>query len=114
MKIPRISLALKAWRELGPKQLGLYALYQLGLWTGYYRYESKISSRRLQGFVDHRSESTRHLLDLPEPAEVITVIGQDGLSSLIEEAKEIVEGQIRLFGGQPVPLDLRLAPLVKK
>jgi hypothetical protein len=37
VKVAKISLALKALRELGPRQLGLYALYQAGLWTGYFR-----------------------------------------------------------------------------
>ncbi|MFN2151060.1 MAG: hypothetical protein ACK2T5_05640, partial [Anaerolineales bacterium] len=66
MKISRISLALKAWREIGPRKLGLFALYRLGLRTGYFRWATKDQSRAT---IDNGqlSPGARPLLKIPDP-----------------------------------------------
>jgi hypothetical protein len=47
----------------------------------------------------------RPLLDLPKREELAAVLGE-GQALLLSEADEIVEGRVRLFGGEPVPLRL--------
>jgi hypothetical protein len=98
VKISRISLAFKALRELGPRQLGLFALYQAGLKTGYFRWQTRNRGQWTVG--------RGQLLQLPDPDSIQAIIGPGGLADLQAEANEIVAGQIRLFAGQPVPLDL--------
>jgi hypothetical protein len=101
----RLRLALKALHELGPRQLGLYALYQLGLQSGYFRWKTEDRGRKTVR-SGPRSWAPRHLLDLPDPNEISALIGPNGLTQLTAEADEIVTGQVRLFGAQPVPLIL--------
>ncbi len=45
-----------------------------------------------------------HILNLPDIEQVATAIGDEGISQLIAEADEIVAGQVRLFGDNPVPM----------
>ncbi|HAE59640.1 MAG TPA: hypothetical protein DCG54_09090 [Anaerolineae bacterium] len=93
----RIVTALKALRELGPTQVGLLALYKLGLKSGHYR----------------RSENTQAQttpfnfpLPLPEREKLLSSLGAGGLSVLRQAADEIASGQFRAFGGPPVPIQL--------
>ena len=95
----RISLFFKALRELGLKSLTLYARYKVGLATGYYRMETR---RPLQ--IDN--VSLHPVLLFPSKDELLRVFGQDGQKQLFAEADEIVEGKVRLFGGDAVPLQL--------
>ena len=46
------------------------------------------------------------MLNLPEPPTVVALLGEDGLAALRGEADEIVNGRVRLFGAEPVPLAL--------
>jgi len=101
----RIYLALKALCELGPRQLGLYAWYKVGLKVGYFRWRTGDGRPKTEK-ISFRSSVIRHLLDLPDPSEILAVIGDGGLSQLLAEADEIVAGRVRLFGGDPVPQNL--------
>jgi hypothetical protein len=108
----RTSLASKALHELGPRQLGLYALYQLGLRVGYFKWRTgdgrpfDFPQGRPLTEDHHSSPVIRHLLDLPDPDSIRAILGPAGLADLKAQADEIVEGQIRLFGGPLVPLNL--------
>lgn len=96
----RLSIALKALRDLGPRQLVLYAGYQFGLRSGYYRWRTG----------ENHSEPSAincRLIELPEPEDLARILG-DQVSTLFAEADEIVRGQVRLFGNQPVPLQLSI------
>ena len=101
----KISLALKALRELGPQKLGLFALYRSGLKSGYFRW---VTPEIRQTTIESGQPSavSNPLLDLPNRDAMMEIIGPEGLSQLKAEADEIVEGRVRLFGGQPVPLNL--------
>lgn len=110
--IPSIRLALKALQELGPKQVGLYAAYQLTLRSGYLRWKTQAepistNQERRRGFEDG-SGQIRRWLPLPRREDLIGVIGTEGLKSALAEADEIVSGQVRLFGGAPAPLSLKV------
>jgi hypothetical protein len=48
------------------------------------------------------------LLNLPDRNELHTLLGKDGLAHLLAEADEIVAGRVRLFGSEPVPLQLTM------
>ena len=94
------SLILNALRELGTRQLGLYAIYQLGLRTGYYRWATRPRQQTVQ------ARMSLGWLVLPERAMLEAVIGQDGVDQVRAEADEIVAGKARLFGSEPAPLKL--------
>jgi hypothetical protein len=105
VKNSRISLVLKALRELGPRKLVLFVLYKVGLKTGYFKWKTGDEIQNTE-FPRHLSSAIRPLLDLPDPDTLLEIIGADGLSQLKAEADEIVAGRARLFGGKPVPLNL--------
>ncbi|MHB0924341.1 MAG: alginate lyase family protein [Bellilinea sp.] len=90
-----------ALRELGIQQASLYGLYRLGLSTGYFK---------LRTPVKHRETSPAHLtfqplFSLPAKTDLIDLLG-DQREILLEEANQILQGRVRLFGGDPVPLAL--------
>ena len=91
-------------RELGSRKLVLFALYKVGLRIGYFKWgiSSEVENRKTPGYLP----SIHSLLDLPDPDKLLAVLGSEGLSQLIVEADEIVDGRVRLFGGKPVPLNL--------
>jgi hypothetical protein len=98
----RLILGWKALKELGFKQVGNYALYQLGLKSGWFR---------LRTPTEHKAEAeTSALLQplfvVPKVAELRRIMGQIGLERLRLDAEEIVAGKVRLFGGDPVELKL--------
>jgi len=93
--------ALKAAHELGPTAVALNALYKLGLKTGYFR---AVESRKSQG----TAPATFHFLfDLPSREALLATLGATGLSTLLAEADQIVAGQYRQFGGDPVEINLK-------
>jgi hypothetical protein len=102
----RLLLVVKALRELGPSQLGLYALYQLGLCTGHYRRQLNASLARLNS-LNHPPHLKLHpcLPSLPDRDSLLELLG-DQIGQVYEQADEIVSGKVRLFGGLPVPLVL--------
>jgi hypothetical protein len=97
--ISRLSLAIKAARQLGLTAVMLNALYRFGLATGHYRR------------VLHPPEAVpglqlQFILPIPTRDELSAVLGGEGKTKLLAEADEILSGKIRLFGGQPVELKL--------
>jgi len=94
----RFNFAFKALRYLGARQLALYACYQFGLRSGYYHWRTPEDSSQ-------PTPINRQLFELPEPEDLAWILG-DQVPILFAEADEIVAGQVRLFGEQPVPLHL--------
>ena len=107
--VSQAILAWKALRELGLGQVAHYAWYQALLRTGYMRWATrhpapgKVSARR--GHTQGLS-GIRPLLRLPAREQVRLALGESGLARTLEEADEIVSGRVRLFGGEPRPLNL--------
>jgi len=92
----RIEKSLKSLNQLGPTQTGLYALYQLGLRSGHYR---RMTPSVLSGPVSAPTLGPiSHFPDLP-PAQV---------DFTLAEADAIKRGKVRLFGAEPVPLNLEV------
>jgi hypothetical protein len=96
------SLILDALRELGSRQLGLYAIYQLGLRTGYYRWATQAAPDVDPGRV------SLDWLPLPGRAALGGLLGEGGVDQALSQADEILAGRVRLFGGEPAPLELTL------
>ncbi len=97
--IARIQKVYKILRQLGFTQVGLFALYKLGLKTGYFKRKPK---SQLSNPILH------FLFDFPSKEELLSVLGKDGLKNLITEADHIVAGKFRIFGGALVDLKLDL------
>jgi hypothetical protein len=97
------KIVFKALRELGPKKLGLYALYQAGLKSGYLRWRTRASDKTSTQALSIQTD----LITLPAQLSINAVLGEKGLARLLAEADEICAGQVRLFGGPPLPLELK-------
>jgi len=96
----RLKVYLQAVRELGLQRVGWYALYRLGQMSGHYRRATPI--RPLEP-VTPDERPFPEILHLPE---LTTLLDESARSELLTEANEIVEGRARLFGGEPVLLEL--------
>ncbi len=105
---PRLPIACKALRELGLKSVGLFALYQFGLQSGHYHRQLTASLSRLKD-LNQGSNLTLHLClpNLPDRDAIFDLL-DDQVVQLYTQADEIVDGKVRLFGSQPVPLILTL------
>jgi hypothetical protein len=106
----KFIIAIKAIRELGSPQLANYALYQLGLKTGYLHWRTPVKSpgigSRQRPWLPPNLQF-KPFLELPDPKRLITLLG-DNLPSCLKEADEIVKGNVHLFGGPSVALELSL------
>ena len=90
----RFEKIIKAIRELGLQKLWFYACYQFGLRCGHYR--------RATPFIQPEYIGIPGL-----PAyEKIPEISEAQLNLLLAEADRVCGGEVRLFGGDFVPLDL--------
>jgi len=106
------GVALKALRQLGIQPVLLNALYRLGLASGHYRRVEEREQRREKREQGKRENLLRPIFAFPTPEEVLAVLGEVGKVALLAEADEIVAGKVRLFGAEPVELQLAfLGPL---
>jgi len=102
----RLAIALKSLRQLGLRPLALFALYRLGLLTGHYARTSRTRASNIE------LSKIVPIFSFPSTEQLKTILGDDGQRALLREADEIVDGKIRLFGAEPVPLELTFdAPL---
>jgi hypothetical protein len=101
--ISKLTSGIQAARELGYVQVGLFGLYQVGLRSGYYRKVLASPPGRTDQIAGF---SFRPVWELPQPAKWMELLDETIQSDLIAEADEIVSGYVRLFGGQPRPLNL--------
>jgi len=103
-----LEIAFKSLRELGPKQVGLYAYYQFGLRSGILRFKTPPQKPQVDEQIFPYEFASR-LVRIPSPEDLGQVIGDDA-SALISEAKDISSGKVRLFGGPPQELSF-LVPI---
>ena len=101
----RLSILYKALRELGPRQMGLFAWYQINLRSGYLRWRTSTSGKTHP--ADHLNFQLQPLV-LPSPENFKKILDAEALENLIREADEVMSGQVRLFGGPPVALQLSI------
>ncbi len=108
-----IKIALKAAHQLGFHQVGLLIIYKVGILTGHYRRTLAKATSRLEKFSQPAHLKPYPVLSqLPDLDTLRNLLGEQ-VSSLYAEADEILNGQVRLFGGQPVPLILRSSEPLK-
>ena len=92
---------LKALFALGPQKMVLFAAYQAGLRTGFFRWQTPASAAP--------STITRADLQLPNlpinRAEERALLGEQA-ETLFSQAGEVCAGKYRPFGSDPVPLNL--------
>ena len=100
------SLMPQVIRELGARQVGMFALYRLGLWSGHFQrtVNSELANRLEQGVKD---ASFQPLWRLPPRDALKAVWGEEGQADVLAIAEEIVSGQARLFGGTALPIALK-------
>ena len=94
----RLPLVFKAARQLSLPELVSYIRYRIGLRSGFYQ---RVTTHPPQIHPGH----FHPVLNLPSREELLSVAGKH-TSELLEQAAEIVDGKVRLFGTQPVPLQL--------
>ncbi len=102
--IHRFNILLKAISQLGFSSLSLYARYQIGLRSGYYRWATSTpKTSEQEGSTNWEINS--NLIALPSRESLLSNWGAN-FTQLLSLADEIVAGQVHLFGGPAVPLDL--------
>jgi len=102
-QLQSISIALKALRQLGPRQVGFYAWYQLLLRSGYLKRATRGEKWKGAPFA---ALSVRLLFQPPDSEALKRLLGSEGIERLLAEADEVVNGQVRLFGGEACSLHL--------
>lgn len=108
LSFDRLNNLYKSFFQLGPGPSGLYALYHLGLRSGYFRWQTPgVLENSLEGadLADGPLESP-HAVYLPSPDTFWTKLDAGERECILLEAGEVAEGKARLFGGEPVPLEL--------
>lgn len=102
--MPDIRTTLRAFFQLGPLQTGDYALYKVLLHSGYLRRQTPGGPVVLE--EDKTARLDTAFFPIPSRDVLRQKLGPAGLEKLVEAADEICAGQVRLFGGPPVPLSL--------
>jgi hypothetical protein len=104
--INRISTSIKALQQLGPSALVQYARYRAALRSGALKKETPPGEEPWEDPQPELGIPPVCLLPLPDRQEVLRLLDPRAVEELTREAGEIVSGQVRLFGGDPVPLQL--------
>src|SRR5258706_14200950 len=94
----RLFIAIKFLCQFGLRPLALFALYRLGLKTGFYKRESRKLETNHPFFVP--------LFYLPSRDQLLLTFGEEGKATLLKKADEILDGKIRSFGGEPLSFQL--------
>ena len=102
----RLKHILKTITQLGITQVSLFALYKLGLKTGYYKHISTPNSQRPIPNIEY-------LFTLPSREKLLALLGEDGIKTLLSKADQIVDGYFPIFGGDLAEIKLNFNhPLV--
>ncbi|MCC7119369.1 MAG: alginate lyase family protein [Anaerolineales bacterium] len=91
----KISSAFKYTRQFGLRPLFLYGLYKLGIKTGYYKRVTPILDLRSSNI---ESSNSARLFMLPDSKSLLQILGAEGQASLLNEAHQIVNGKVKVFG----------------
>jgi hypothetical protein len=104
---PSLVNTYKALVELGPRSVALNALYRFGLVSGHYRrvLDQALKKEDREWGLGNRRQGVS-LFHIPQAEEALAVIGDAGKTQALQHADEIVKGQVRLFGAEPVELRL--------
>ena len=100
----RFKYAFLALKELGIQKLSLYALYQIGIWTGHW--QRVTPAKDSASFNLYQPGSFKRFPWRPPDPSTLTNIIADQSPQVISEANLICEGQIRFFHGKTRSLNL--------
>ena len=103
--IKNISTGFKATLQLGPAPITNYLRYQSGLFSGYFHLRTPSAS--MNQLLPDEALTPEWFMKLPEKT-AFSIFGEDYIRKVSEIADEILEGQVRFFGGDPSPLDFSL------
>jgi hypothetical protein len=107
--IKKTGIGLKAAFQLGPAQITNYLHYQAGLRSGYYHLRTPSAS--MNQLLPDDAFIPVWFMHQPEK-NAFSIFGEEYLHRVIKEADEISEGQVRLFGADPVPLNFSIPGLI--
>ena len=99
----RLQKAILAVRELGLEKVSLFVLYRLGLTTGLWR---RLTPPADWPDLSEFTISTRPVFQIPDQNDLSALLSHSDQQSLLAEANQIVNGQIRFFSAASYPLDL--------
>ncbi len=99
-RLRALPLAFKAFWQLGPAASLRFAAYQAAVRLGLYRLLTPANR------PPEVTELRPLPLTWPKAAALKAALGPEGERTLLAEADEILAGQVCLFGGPPVPLEL--------
>lgn len=107
----QLGLVLKTLGQLGLSRSWHYASYQAGLRSGYYRRLTPDAPLPIQ---DQAGLSERPLTAWADPGDLTSFFTRfpQAAEELVGEAVGVCAGEVRLFGGQAVPLQLRVPGLL--
>jgi hypothetical protein len=88
---------------VGIPSLVYYAVYKLGLATGYFAFMERMEAR-----TGREIRQPIELFQFPSADELSEIIGDPGKTELLYQAQEIVDGKFRLFGSDLVDIKLSL------
>jgi hypothetical protein len=105
-RIPKkIINTIKALRQLGFRSMANYARYQIGLRTGFY----KTTTPTKNAYTPYKISPPDNIsIFIPSLNLLNSILNPADKEQGIKEADEIVQGNIRLFGGERVQLKLSL------
>jgi len=104
MRFPsRLKILLKAVAQLGFQQIFHFTVYKLSILTGFFRLLTPV--KPLKKTADASKLKPNWFLPLPGE-RIINKLDKETIDQIILEADEICAGKIRLFGGEPIRLDL--------
>jgi hypothetical protein len=98
--ITRLTITLKAIRQLGWHKTMLFAWYKFKIFSGLIRLQTPI-----RPLVPIKSPLVCDWIPLPDRNTLANCLGE-AQSTIFTEAKEIINGQARLFGAETRPLQV--------
>ncbi|NMC45836.1 MAG: hypothetical protein GYA52_03305 [Chloroflexi bacterium] len=102
-KVSRLHRLLSTTFHLGCKAVSQYAVYQLGLHTGFFK--ARTSAPLLDALQQRLPRQGQSLFPLPSPQEMESFSSKT-LPALLDSANALLAGHITLFDGYPTQLDL--------
>ncbi len=108
--IDRINIAYKAFQQLGAASVISYARYQFGLRTGKWKRKtaprSPLENQQIAASIQQiAADAPQTALSLPKAEDYQKTLGES-TRTLIQQAEEILNGNVRLYGAEALPIDL--------
>ena len=108
--LSRLETAAEAAYRLGVPAILQNSLYRFGLVSGHFRRVtpavSPADDPQTMDLLRQAAQRPPHAIVSPPESEELRWMLEKGVGQVLDEAREIIEGKVRLFGAEPVPLDL--------